>query len=378
MSEATRLRPASRGWVESLPDWPARAGASRSCLVGVLAGEGIGPEVVGAALRVLEAAARETDLELELRRADDVPPTGRLDDACADFCGSIFAAGGALLCGARGGRFVYELRERFDLFCKLVPLRPAPALADAAIVRPDLLDGVDVLIVRENLGGVYLGDSGRGEDGRVAWQHFAYRADQVARIAGVAADLARRRSGRLAVVVKRGGVPEVSALWIEEAQSAADAQGVALEVLDVDNASFQIVARPRSFDVVVAPNMIGDVLADGAAVLLGSRGMSWSANFGPAGRAVYQTGHGAAHDLAGTNRANPVAQILSAAAMLRESFGRVGTALRIESAVERVLAAGIRTPDVAGPESRVVGTRELAECVADEVAKLPPAAESAA
>jgi 3-isopropylmalate dehydrogenase len=139
-------------------------------------------------------------------------------------------------------------------------------------------------------------------------------------------------------------------------------------MLDVDNASFQLVAQPRRFDVVVAPNLLGDVLADSASVLLGSRGMSFSANFGPGRRAVYQTGHGAAHDLAGSDRANPAAQILTMAAMLRESFDLGRVAVCIESAVERVLAAGFRTLDIAGPTSRVVGTRELAERIAEEAA----------
>lgn len=374
MTEAPGRRLAARRWVESLPGWSAPAPAPRTCVVGALPGEGIGPEVVGAALRVLEAAARGTDLRVEVRTAPDRPTPGSLDGACADFCASVFAAGGALLCGPRGGRFVYELRERFDLFCKLAPIRPSSSLTDVALVRPALLDGVDVLIVRENLGGVYFGEAGRRDGGRVAWRQFTYRDDQVARIAGVAADLARGRRGQLAAVVKRGGIPEMSALWIEQAEAAAAARGVALEILDVDNASFQIIAGARRFDVIVAPNLLGDVLADGAAVLLGSRGMSWSANFGRDGRAAYQTGHGAAYDLAGADRANPVAQILSMAAMLRESFGLAGTSLRIDSAVERVLAAGIRTADVASPASRVVGTRAFAECVAEEVAKLPPAA----
>jgi 3-isopropylmalate dehydrogenase len=226
-----------------------------------------------------------------------------------------------------------------------------------------------VLIVRENVGGLYGGAFGRRDGGRVAFQECAYDGRQVDRIVDVAATLAARRSGRLAVVVKRGGIPEVSALWCERAERIADRCGVALDVLDVDNAGFQLVAHPRRFDVVVAPNMLGDVLADVGAVLLGSRGMSYSANFGPAGRAVYQTGHGAAYDLAGTDRANPIAQILALAAMLRESFGLFDAADEVEAAVERVLGSGLRTADVAGPGSRVVGTRVLAQHVAMEVAE---------
>ncbi|MGH7893748.1 MAG: isocitrate/isopropylmalate family dehydrogenase, partial [Candidatus Binatia bacterium] len=231
----------------------------------------------------------------------------------------------------------------------------------------------DVLLVRENVGGLYAGEFGRRDGGRVAYQQCAYSIEQVARIVGIAAALARRRRGRLSVIVKSGGIPEVSALWREQAETPAADRGVAIEVLEADNAAFQLIADPHRFDVIVAPNLLGDVLADVGSVLLASRGMAYSANFGPHRRAVYQTGHGAAFDLARSDRANPVAQILALAMMLRESFGLSGTALEIEDAVERVLASGLRTPDVAGPGSSVVGTRVLAERIAMEVADRPPA-----
>ena len=330
-------------------------------------GEGVGPEVVGAALAVLEAAAKSTGVSVEIQLGGDTS-SRKLGAEIAGLCESVFAAGGAILCGPVGGRFVYELRETFDLYAKLVPIRPSPALEDASIVRPERARSADFLIVRENVGGVYFGEYGRREGGRLAYQHFSYHAAQVRRILTVATRLARRRSGRLTVIVKNGGIPEVSALWREQAQALVGEPPIQLEVLDVDNASFQLVAQPERFDVVAAPNLLGDVLADSASVLLGSRGMSFSANFGPGRRVVYQTGHGAAHDLAGADRANPVAQILSMAAMLRESFELNELAVCIESAVERVLAAGFRTRDIAGPASRVVGTRELAARIAEEAA----------
>ena len=350
-----------------LPGWDVRTVVPVP-VIGVLPGEGIGPEVIDAALTVLDAVASATGLRFDLRRggALGTGPRRRLTAAAAEFCQSIFAAGGAVFCGPTGGRAVYDLRDRFDLFCKLVPIRPAAALRDAAIVRPERLGGIDVLIVRENVGGLYLGKFGRCEAGRAAYQHLSYHADQVTRVADVAARLARRRRGCLSVIVKAGGVPEVSALWKECVEAVGAAHGVSVEMLDIDNAAFQIIADPRRFDVVVAPNLFGDILADVATVLLGSRGMSYSANFGPARRAVYQTGHGAAHDLAGSDRANPTAQILSLAMMLRESFGLWSAADRIETAVENVLASGLRTPDVASRESRVVGTRALAGYIAAE------------
>ena len=162
--------------------------------------------------------------------------------------------------------------------------------------------------------------------------------------------------------MKRGGVPEVSALWWERAEHIADRTGVALEVLDVDNAGFQLVANPRRFDVVVAPNMLGDVLADVGAVLLGSRGMSYFRQLRTRGsRGRTRPGTARRTTLAGTDRANPLAQILALAAMLRESFGLFDAADEVEAAVERVLASGVRTADVAGPGSRIVGTRVLAQ-----------------
>ena len=358
-------------WVDSVPGWLPRQERG-SHLVGVVLGEGIGPEVVPAALGVLDAVGAASGHRFDVRIVE-TPARERgavgLPKDVTSLCQTVFDADGAVFCGPVGGRFVYDLRERFDLYCKVVPLQPSPGLSDAMIVGRERLAEVDVLLVRENVSGLYAGAFGRRDGGRVAYQNCAYSAEQVSRIVDVAAGLARRRRGQLAVVVKRGGIPAVSALWCEQSERIARERGVRLEILDVDNAGFQIVAAPRRFDVLVAPNMLGDVLADVGAVLLGSRGMSYSANFGPAGRAVYQTGHGAAYDLAGSDRANPVGQILSLATMLRESFGLFDAAGMIEDAVERVLASGVRTPDVAGPGSRVVGTRTLAERIVMEVAE---------
>lgn len=370
--DGPRARTASDGsrprWTSVLPPGPHR---TSPFVVGVLDGEGVGREVVSAALAVLRAVERESGVQFDVRDGGDVGAPGRtgggLLDATAAFCADVFAAGGVLFCGAAGGRWVYDLRARFDLFCKLVPLRPWPELADASVLRADLLDGVDIVLVRENVGGLYFGEYGRRDGGRIAYQTLTYSADQVARIIGVAADLARLRRGHVTVVVKRGGIPAVSALWIEQAEAVAATRDVVIEVLDVDNAGFQLVTRPRTFDVVVASNLFGDVLADSATAVLGSRGLSYSANFGPEGRAAYQTGHGAAHDLAGTDTANPIAQILSLAMMLRESFGLDEAAVRIERAIADVLAAQVRTPDIAAPASTIVGTRAFTEHIVREL-----------
>ena len=363
------MTPPERGahFSDCVPEWP-RPAAPGVHRVGVVQGEGVGPEVVGGALAVLDAVARSTGTPVEVLTGGDTS-SRKLTPEVAGFCASIFAAGGAVLCGPVGGRFVYDLRGQFDLYAKFVPIRPSPALADVSIVRPERAEAVDLVIVRENVGGIYFGEYGRRAEGRVAYQHFSYHADRVARLLGVAARLALQRRGRLTVIVKNGGIPEVSALWREQARAVTEGLPVELEALDVDNAGFQLLSQPTRFDVVAAPNLLGDVLADSTTVLLASRGVSHSANLGSEGRAVYQTGHGAAYDLAGSDRANPVAQILTMATMLRESFGLDATAARVEAAVEEVLAAGFRTPDVAAPGSRVVGTRELAERIAERAAQ---------
>jgi 3-isopropylmalate dehydrogenase len=278
------------------------------------------------------------------------------------FCESVFADGGAILCGPGGGRFVYDLRARFDLYCKLIPIRPMPALDDIGALRPTARDGVDLLIVRENTGGCYFGQWSRRThpDGTDEAHHsFRYRDSEVSRVIRVAVRLARGRRQRLALVVKPGAMPAVSQLWTELFHQLAADQNLQSQVLEADNAAYQVIAAARDFDVVVAPNHFGDILGDLAALLLGSRGVSHSANYGPSGRAVYQTGHGAAWDLAGKGTANPIGMILAAAMMLRESFGLLEVAAAIESAVARTLAAGIRTPDVAAPGSTVVGSLDM-------------------
>ncbi len=357
-----------------LPSWtpapsPRVAGTLR---LGVVDGEGIGAEVVAAAVTVLRAAAHAHDLRLDLVRSGEIGSVGPdgfgLDPAAVAYYDAALAEGLPVLTGPAGGRFVYQLRSRYDLFAKLVPVAPLAELADASIVRPHRIRGTDVLIVRDNVGGLYQGAFGRRDGGRTAYQEATYRADQVERIIDVALRAAAGRRGRLAVVTKPGGIPAVSALWCEVA-AAATRSDVVVEIIEVDNACYQLVADPHRFDVVVAPNMLGDVVADTAAVVLGSRGMAYSANFGEGARAVYQTGHGAAHDLAKSDRANPVAQIRSAAWLVRESLQHRLVAEAMEEAVTATLAAGLRTPDIAGPDSVVVGTAALAEEIAGRVVR---------
>jgi len=368
-----------------LPGWssPERARP----LIGVLSGEGIGPEVIAATLDVLQAVESSTGHSLQIRHGGRIGKaaelaTGKpLTSPVVRFCESIFDEGGAILCGPGSGRFVYDLRAQFDLFCKFTPVRPQPALVDTGVLRPKAVEGVDFVVVRENVGGVYFGEARRNKDAagraRVTCT-FGYDEPCVRRLVETAVRLAQGRRGKVTLVVKLSGVPDISELWCEIFHELTAQTSLDTEILEVDNANYQMLANARSFDVIVAPNMLGDILSDGASVLLGSRGLSYSGNFTPAGAAVYQTGHGAAYDIAGTGTANPVGQILSAAFMLRESFDLGEAASMIERAVHDTLAAGFRTADVAAPGSRILGTREMGLRIAETVAKSTVSAVSVA
>jgi 3-isopropylmalate dehydrogenase len=347
-------------------------------VIGVLCGSGIGSEVIEATLDVLAALERATGLccdvlrggpiaeEAVLRYGTPLPP-----DALA-FFEQVFAAGGAILNGPGGGRYVYELRRHFDLYCKLVPVRPCAALESAGCLAPAHTRGVDMLIIRDNAGGVYQGrwSSRTTLAGRVEEHSFEYSEAQVARIVAAAARAAAARRGKLHVVVKDGGVPGVSELWRDVSAPIARAHGLERVVINVDLAVYDLVRRPRLYDVLVAPNLYGDMLSDVAGLLVASRGVTYSGNYSGDGKAVYQTNHGCAHDLAGNDVANPGGQILSLAMLLRESCGRAREAALIERALASTWALGWRTPDIAESGCRVVGTAELAARVAAEVERL--------
>jgi 3-isopropylmalate dehydrogenase len=349
--------------------------------VGVLPGEGVGPEVVSAAIAVLEAVAADLGLELAVSELQPAAPSLGLQEDEVEFCRETFASGGAVLAGAHGGRWVYEIRRRLDLFCKLSPIRPSAAIDRIeAPITPSRLRGVDLLLVREQRGGVYQGSWGETHDrngARVAEHHFSYRQDEVQRILEIAMALARRRRGHLAVVIKEGGVPSISELWRECAEAIAE-DGVELQVLDADHALYRLLMHPEEHDVVVAPNLFGDLLSDAAGVLLGSRGLTYGASFDSAQGAIYQTNHGAARDLAGSDRANPGGQILAAAMMMRESFGRADAAALIARGLSETWRAGWRTEDVAEPGCRVIGTREMGQRIAEGVRNASRAGEAEA
>lgn len=359
---------------------PAMAAGSRP-IIGVIEGTGIGPEVIRATLQVLSAVERVIDIKFDVRHGGpigeeaDVPLSQSLPDSVVMFCAEVFDRGGAILSGPGGGRYVYDLRRRFDLFCKFVPIRPWPQLALAGPITPQHLRDVDLLIVRDNVGGVYQGqwrDRATAE-GRVAEHSFSYTESQVRRLAEVAARAAAGRRGRLHVIVKQGGVPTISALWREVGLAAARKHHVEAAIMNADLAAYELIQHPAQFDVLVTPNLLGDILADVAGVLMGSRGVTFSGNFDANGRAVYQTNHGCAHDMAGTDVANPAGQILSLAMLLRESFGLVRAAQLVEDALAGAWRQGWRTADLAEPTCHVLGTRAMADRVAEQILKIAEA-----
>jgi len=357
---------------DAIEGWQRPTPGATKFTVGLMDGEGVGPDLLAVVREVIASIEQVTPYRFDLRDAG-ASAGGPLNAADVDFFNTVFEAGGAVTCGPRGGRFVYELRREFDLYCKFAPIRPCLALQDVGVVDAGQRRKTDIVVVRENARGVYLGqwDRRTETDGNVVATHsFEYDTETVSRILKIALNLAEARQGRLCAVVKPGGVPAISALWTETLADLAAGRAVEVSTLEIDTAAYQVVAAGPSFDVIVAPNLFGDVIADVAAVHLPTRGMSYTGNFGPGGRAVYQTGHGAAYDLAGTDTANPIGQVLSLAMMLRESFGLAAVANSVEKAVDATVADGWRTADICNDAARRIGTRQMGAKIAENVARL--------
>jgi 3-isopropylmalate dehydrogenase len=356
-------------------------------VIGLLPGTGIGPEVTDVALRVLRAVEETLGLSFEIRRGGPIGEAAEqvcgaaLSDSVVTFCTEVFRDGGAILSGPGGGRYVYDLRRQFELFCKLAPVRSWPALSGLGCLRPAACPELDLLFVRDNCGGVYQGNwrVERDDRGETAYHAFSYSESEVRRLARVAVSLAANRRGRVHVIVKRGGVPAVSELWQRVALEVATTHPVQVVIINADFAAFELVQHPELFDVILTPNLFGDILVDLSAVLQGSRGVTFSGNFAADGRAVYQTNHGCAHDLAGTDTANPAGQLLALAMLLRESFAQPGAAALIESGLTAAWDSGCRTADLAVPGCQVLGTRAMGEAVVRQIVGLSRvAAERAA
>lgn len=352
-----------------------------SATVAVLPGDGIGPEITSAATVVL----RHVRPDLELVEA----PVGgaaleRGLPALPQETRALCERSAAILFGSVGlpaydGKplaqrpeyALFLLRKDFELFANLRPVRVFPGLEDASSLRPELVHGLDLVVVRELTGGIYFGQPkeqrtvGGVEE---AVDTMIYRAPEVERIARVACDLARSRRRRLTSVDKQN-ILETSRLWRRIVTDVARVYpDIALEHLLVDNAAMQLVRRPREFDVIVTENMFGDILSDEAAILTGSIGTLPSASLGtratPHGRfGLYEPIAGTAPDIAGKGIANPTASILSAGLLLRHSFGDERNAARIERAVERVYASGARTAELAHSDEQALSTQAFTDAV---------------
>jgi 3-isopropylmalate dehydrogenase len=349
----------------------------------LLPGDGIGPEIVAAARRLLETLG-EFEFSEEPMGGCSIDAHGAaLTDEVLEACRSA----DAVLLGAVGGpkwdttdpdaprpeQGLLGLRKGMGLYANLRPVRPSPALVGSSPLREDRIAGTDLLVVRELTGGIYFGDSGR--DGDTAHDTCEYSVAEIERIARVGFEAAQRRaagSSRKARVtsVDKANVLETSRLWREVVgRVAPDYPDVELDHLLVDNAAMQLVSRPADFDVIVTENLFGDILSDESAMLTGSLGMLPSASLGADGDpGLFEPVHGSAPDIAGQGVANPLATFLSAAMMLRHGLDRADEATRIETAVDAVLAQGLRTPDLAGAGEASVGTAEITDAVLSELA----------
>ena len=348
--------------------------------IAILPGDGIGPEIVGQAQRVL-AALRADGLPIETESA---PMGGAGYDAAGDPLPAatlaLARAADAILLGAVGGprydalprahkpeQGLLRIRKELGLFANLRPALLYPELAAASTLKPEVVAGLDLMIVRELTGDIYFGQprgrrrSAAGDDEGFDTMH--YSVAEVQRIARVGFETARRRGRRLCSVDK-ANVLDTSILWRETVTAlAAEYPDVSLSHMYVDNAAMQLVRNPKQFDVIVTGNLFGDILSDEASMLAGSIGMLPSASLDARQKGLYEPIHGSAPDIAGQDRANPLATILSLAMMFRYTFGRADAADRIEGAVRRVLADGHRTGDIALPGERAIGTRAMGDAV---------------
>ncbi|MBK1673820.1 3-isopropylmalate dehydrogenase [Ectothiorhodospira shaposhnikovii] len=347
----------------------------------ILPGDGIGPEIVAEATRLLNALKDRFGLAVELEEA---PIGGAGYDAAGkplpDETLALAQAADAILLGAVGGprydqlawelrpeRGLLAIRSELSLFSNLRPAILYPQLASASALKPEIVGGLDIMILRELTGGAYFGKP-RGiqtrEDGvREGFNTIIYSEPEIERIVRSGFEIAMKRDRRLCSVDK-ANVLEVSQLWREVAERVArEYPEVALSHMYVDNAAMQLVRAPKQFDVIVTENMFGDILSDAAAMLTGSIGMLPSASLDAGGKGMYEPIHGSAPDIAGQGVANPLATLLSVAMMLRYTLNEEAQAARVEAAVGRVLDQGLRTADIWTEGCRKVGTREMGEAV---------------
>ena len=352
--------------------------------IATIPGDGIGPEVITETIKVLEKIGilygHKFNFTEVLAGGIAIDKTGEpLPKETVEVC----KASDAVLLGAVGGwqwdtlpghmrpeRALLGLRGELGLYANLRPALLHEALKGACPLRPDIAaGGIDIMVVRELTGGMYFGDRGRKDTplGPAAWDTELYATEEVRRIAVVAFDIARKRKSHVTNVDK-ANVLESSRLWREVIlEVAKDYPDVKLDHLYIDNATMQIIRDPGYFDVMVTTNMFGDILSDEASQITGSIGMLPSASLNNTGMGMYEPIHGSAPDIAGQDKANPIATILSAAMMLKYSFGLSQEADVIEKAVTEVLASGVRTGDIMSEKMHLVGTQEMAGLIVEAI-----------
>lgn len=349
--------------------------------IAVLAGDGIGPEITREAVAVLERLSAQGHFGLNLEaaavggagyRASGHPLPEATLKLAQQSQAVLFGAVGdfsldTLPRELRPEQAILGLRKSLGLFANLRPAMIFPELASASTLKPEVVSGMDILILRELTGDIYFGQP-RGvrvrDDGeREGFDTMVYRESEIVRIGRVAFEAARKRSRRL-VSVDKANVLETTQFWRDVMTALAkDYPDVALTHMYVDNAAMQLLKNPKQFDVMVTGNMFGDILSDEASMLTGSIGMLPSASLDASNKGLYEPIHGSAPDIAGQDKANPLAMILSVAMMLRYTFGLEAPAVAVESAVRKVLAAGLATGDIERPGCRRVGTQEMGVAV---------------
>jgi len=335
----------------------------------VLGGDGIGPEVTAQAVLVLQAVASRYDHEFEFTPAliggaaidssgSALPP--RTIDACRSSAAVLLGAVGGPQWADPGARVrpeqgLLELRRTLGLFANLRPVRTMPAMLDVSPLKPEIIAGADILVVRELTGGIYFGRKSR--TAFEAEDVCSYTTVEIERVARVAGRLAMKRTRRIASVDK-ANVLETSRLWrsVVERVMKEEFPAIELEHVLVDAAAMHLIRRPTSFDVILTENMFGDILTDEASMIAGSLGLLPSASLGESSVGLYEPIHGSAPDIAGRGIANPYGTILSAAMLLRHSLGLETEAAAVESAVEAALTAGVRTADVRTASAEPVGS----------------------
>ncbi|MFZ2972532.1 3-isopropylmalate dehydrogenase [Ferribacterium limneticum] len=342
----------------------------------VLPGDGIGPEITAEAVRVLKALDLKFEMEEGLLGGCAVDAT---DNPYPEATQKLARAADAILLGAVGGpqwdtlprekrpeRGLLGIRKDLNLFANLRPAILYPELANASTLKPEVVAGLDILIIRELTGDIYFGQPRgiREENGeRVGFNTMVYSESEIRRIGHVAFQAAQKRDKRLCSVDKMN-VLECTQLWRDVMiEISHDYPDVELSHMLVDNAAMQLVKAPKQFDVMVTGNMFGDILSDEASMLTGSIGMLPSASLDDKNKGLYEPSHGSAPDIAGKGVANPLATILSAAMMLRYTFALEEQALRVENAVKKVLAQGYRTGDIYERGTNKVGTKEMGDAV---------------